>query len=143
MLLRNTVECSPSERSSLSVARSPISSRGRTLSFEFGPPRGEEAERGLEKTLVELEPLQPSFVSVTYGAGGSTKDKTREIVEHIHHNTSMPVMPHLTCVGHTRQQIVDIVTGYRDAGIENLLALGGDAPLDGADHRPTSATPPS
>ena len=104
----------------------------RTLSFEFGPPRDEKAERQLHKALLALEPLRPDFTSVTYGALGSTKDKTREIVEHIHHNPSMPVMPHLTCVGHTRQQIVDIVSDYRDLGIENLLALGGDPPLDGA-----------
>lgn len=103
----------------------------RTLSFEFSPPRDDDAERELHKALLKLEKLRPDFTSVTYGALGSTKDKTREIVEHIHHNTSMPVMPHLTCVGHTRQQIVDIVTEYRDMGIENLLCLGGDQPADG------------
>lgn len=103
----------------------------RTLSFEFGPPRDDAAQRRLEKTLLTLERLQPDFTSVTYGALGSTTDKTREIVEHIHHNTSMPVMPHLTCVGHTRAQITEIVTGYRELGIENLLALGGDPPTDG------------
>jgi methylenetetrahydrofolate reductase (NADPH) len=104
---------------------------GRTFSFEFGPPRSPEAERTLEKTLVELEPFEPDFVSVTYGAGGSTRDKTREIVEHIHRDTSMMVMPHLTCVGHTRAEVVDIVTGYRDVGLDNLLALAGDPPADG------------
>jgi methylenetetrahydrofolate reductase (NADPH) len=104
---------------------------GQTRSFEFGPPRTEQAERTLEKTLLELEPLEPSFVSVTYGAGGSTRDKTREVVEHIHRDTSMTVMPHLTCVGHTRAQVIEIVTGYRDAGMQNLLALGGDPPLEG------------
>jgi methylenetetrahydrofolate reductase (NADPH) len=105
--------------------------RGRTFSFEFSPPRDEHAERQLHKTLLALEKLHPDFTSVTYGALGSTKDKTREIVEHIHHNTSMPVMPHLTCVGHTRAQIEQIVGDYRDMGIENLLALGGDPPADG------------
>jgi methylenetetrahydrofolate reductase (NADPH) len=105
---------------------------GRTFSFEFGPPRTEEAERQLHKALLKLERLQPSFTSVTYGALGSTRDKTREIVEHIHHNTSMTVMPHLTCVGHTREQITDIVTDYREMGIENILALGGDPPADGS-----------
>jgi methylenetetrahydrofolate reductase (NADPH) len=103
---------------------------GQTFSFEFGPPRNEEGERRLEKTLLELEPLQPDFVSVTYGAGGSTRDKTREIVEHIHRDTSMLPMPHLTCVAHTRDQITEIVSGYRDAGLVNLLALGGDPPLE-------------
>jgi methylenetetrahydrofolate reductase (NADPH) len=110
---------------------------GRTLSFEFGPPRTEEAERQLEKTLLALEPLQPSFVSVTYGAGGSTRDKTREIVLHIARDTSMTPMPHLTCVCHTRQEVVDIVAGYRDEGLENILALGGDPPLDAADEGPS------
>ena len=106
---------------------------GRTFSFEFTPPRTDEAERQLHKALLKLEKLQPSFASVTYGALGSTRDTTRHIVEHIHRNTSIPVMPHLTCVGHTRQQIVDIVTDYREMGIENLLALGGDPPVDGGD----------
>ncbi|MDQ1403939.1 MAG: methylenetetrahydrofolate reductase [Actinomycetota bacterium] len=106
---------------------------GRTFSFEFGPPRTDDAARRLDKTLVELEPLKPSFVSVTYGAGGSTRETTREIVEHIHRDTTMTPMPHLTCVGHTHQQVVDIVTGYRDAGLENLLALGGDPLVDAPD----------
>lgn len=105
---------------------------GRTMSFEFGPPRDEVAERNLYKALIALERLQPDFTSVTYGALGSTKDKTWEIVEHIHHNTSMTVMPHLTCVGHTRPQIESIIGDYRELGIENLLCLGGDPPLDGA-----------
>jgi len=103
---------------------------GPTLSFEFGPPRDAEGERRLEKTLLDLEALSPSFVSVTYGAGGSTRTKTREIVEHIHRDTSMTPMPHLTCVGHRRDDIIDIVTRYRDAGLENLLALAGDPPAD-------------
>ena len=104
--------------------------RGTTLSFEFGPPRTDEQRQRLEKTLLELEPLQPSFVSVTYGAGGSTRDMTREVVEHIHRDTSMTPMPHLTCVAHTRAEIRSIVEGYRDVGLVNLLALGGDPPLD-------------
>jgi methylenetetrahydrofolate reductase (NADPH) len=104
---------------------------GRTFSFEFSPPRDDDAERQLHKALLKLERLQPDFTSVTYGALGSTKDKTSDIVEHIHRNTSLTVMPHLTCVGHTRAQIDEIVAGYRDMGIENLLALGGDPPLDG------------
>jgi methylenetetrahydrofolate reductase (NADPH) len=106
---------------------------GPTFSLEFGPPRTEEAEQRLAKTLVELEPLAPSFVSVTYGALGSTRDATAKIVDHITTNTSMTVMPHLTCVAHTRAQLEEIVGGYRAAGIENLLCLGGDPPEDGAD----------
>jgi len=104
---------------------------GRTFSFEFFPPRTEEAERILEKTLIELEPLQPSFVSVTYGAGGSTREKTREIVSRIDRETSMTPMPHLTCMGHSRVEVIDIVTAYRGEGMDNLLALAGDPPADG------------
>ena len=107
---------------------------GRTYSFEFGPPRTPEAEERLQKTLLALEPLQPSFVSVTYGAGGSTRETTRRIVEHIRRDTSMTPMPHLTCVAHTRDEVVDIVADYRDSGLENILALGGDPPLDGLEH---------
>jgi methylenetetrahydrofolate reductase (NADPH) len=103
---------------------------GQTFSFEFFPPKTDEAQRTLEKTLQELEPLGPSFVSVTYGAGGSTRDKTREVVLHIHHDTSMTAMAHLTCPGHTRAELTQIVEDYRDAGIENILALGGDPPVD-------------
>jgi methylenetetrahydrofolate reductase (NADPH) len=102
---------------------------GRTYSFEFFPPKTEEAERNLEKALIELEPLRPSFVSVTYGAGGSTRDRTREIVSYINTETSMTAMPHLTCVAHRCSDIVEIVTGYRDEGFENILALGGDPPV--------------
>jgi methylenetetrahydrofolate reductase (NADPH) len=109
---------------------SDLLAQGPTLSFEFGPPRTPEAERILEKTLVELEPLAPSFVSVTYGAGGSTRDKTREIVEHIARDTSMTPMPHLTCVAHRRDDVVAILAGYRDEGLDNVLALAGDPPLD-------------
>ena len=108
--------------------------QGRTYSFEFGPPRTPEAAERLEKTLLELEPLHPSFVSVTYGAGGSTRDTTRQIVEHIARDTSMTPMPHLTCVAHTRAELVEIVSGYRDSGLENILALGGDPPADGVEY---------
>lgn len=103
---------------------------GPTYSFEFGPPRTPEAEERLEKTLIELEPLHPSFVSVTYGALGSTRDTTRRIVEHIARDTSMTPMPHLTCVAHRRDEVVSIVEGYRDAGLHNILALGGDPPAE-------------
>ncbi len=101
---------------------------GRTFSFEFFPPRTDEAERALEKALSELEPLAPSFVSVTYGAGGSTRDRTRDIVIGVERDTSMTAMAHLTCIGHTRSDLQEIVGEYRDAGIDNILALGGDPP---------------
>ncbi len=104
--------------------------QGRTFSFEFFPPKTDEAERVLEKTLHELEPLRPSFVSVTYGAGGSTRERTREIVSYINRDTSMTAMPHLTCMAHTCEDLTEIVTGYREEGFENILALGGDPPAD-------------
>jgi methylenetetrahydrofolate reductase (NADPH) len=103
---------------------------GRTFSFEFFPPKTDEAARALEKTLGELEPLHPSFVSVTYGAAGSTRDRTRDIVLHIERDTTMTAMAHLTCIAHTRSQLSEIIAEYKMAGIENLLALAGDPPQD-------------
>ena len=109
---------------------SDILAGGRSISFEFFPPRSPEAEEQLERTLVELEPLQPSYVSVTYGAGGSTRDRTHDLVVRINRDTSMTAMAHLTCAAHTRAELVDVVTRYRDAGVENVLALGGDPPKE-------------
>ncbi|MBW3658949.1 MAG: methylenetetrahydrofolate reductase [NAD(P)H] [Actinobacteria bacterium] len=106
---------------------------GRTSSFEFFPPRTDEGERNLRDTLNELEPLDPSFVSVTYGAGGSTRERTHRIVVDILERTSMTPMAHLTSVAHTRDDLVGILTRYRDAGVENILALRGDPPADGGD----------
>jgi methylenetetrahydrofolate reductase (NADPH) len=103
---------------------------GTSYSFEFSPPRSDEMEAVLARTLRTLEPLRPSYVSVTYGAGGSTRERTHELVVDINANTSMTAMAHLTCAAHTRDQLSDIVSRYRDAGIENILALGGDPPKD-------------
>jgi methylenetetrahydrofolate reductase (NADPH) len=104
---------------------------GPTFSVEFMPPRSDEMLRQLEKTLRELEPLAPSFCSVTYGAGGSTRGRTYEAVRYIHQDTPMPAMPHLTCVGQSRDEIEQLVRSYAADGIENLLALAGDPPQDG------------
>src|SRR3954454_14288490 len=103
---------------------------GHTYSFEFFPPKTDEAERALEKAIGELEPLDPSFVSVTYGAGGSTRDRTRDIVIHIQRDAGITAMAHLTCIAHTRDQLVSLLEEYREAGIENILALAGDPPVD-------------
>jgi methylenetetrahydrofolate reductase (NADPH) len=103
---------------------------GRVVSFEFFPPKTDEAMATLEQTLAELERLHPSFVSVTYGAGGSTRDRTHDIVVRINMQTTMTAMAHLTCAAHTRAELEEIVVRYRDAGIENILALGGDPPAD-------------
>jgi methylenetetrahydrofolate reductase (NADPH) len=107
-----------------------VLARGRSFSFEFFPPRTVEMEETLRRTLVDLEPLGPSYVSVTYGAGGTTRERTHEIVVDILRNTSMIPMAHLTCAAHTRAELVDVVTRYADAGIENILCLGGDPPAD-------------
>lgn len=103
---------------------------GRTYSFEFFPPKTSEAEEQLATALVELEPLHPSFVSVTYGAGGSTREGTRNWVLHILRDTSMLPMAHLTCAAHFRSQLEEILTGYWNEGVENILALRGDPPKD-------------
>jgi methylenetetrahydrofolate reductase (NADPH) len=102
--------------------------QGRCYSFEFFPPRTPEAEATLESTLVELQPLQPSYVSVTYGAGGSTRQRTHDLVVRINERHALCAMAHLTCVGHTRAELTDIVTRYRHSGVDNILALGGDPP---------------
>ena len=106
---------------------------GPTYSFEFPPPRTEALLREFEKTVQELEPLEPSFCSVTYGAGGSSRENTLDAVLHIQRDTSLNAMPHLTCVAQTRDDITALVERYRDEGIENLLALAGDPPLDNPD----------
>ena len=104
---------------------------GPTLSFEFFPPKTDEAERQLEKALHELRPLGPSFVSVTYGAGGSTRERTRDIVVGIERDTGMTAMAHLTCMGHRAADITALLDEYRDGSITNILALAGDPPADG------------
>ena len=107
-----------------------ILAAGPSSSFEFFPPKTPAAEEQLEQALLELEPLSPSFVSVTYGAGGSTRERTHDLVARINHETTMTGMAHLTCAAHARSELDDIVTRYRDANIENILALGGDPPKD-------------
>jgi len=106
---------------------------GPTLSFEFFPPKDDEAQRQLEKVIHELAPLRPSFVSVTYGALGSTRDRTKDIVIAVNDDQPFPAMAHLTCVGHTRAEIVALLDEYAAAGVCNILALAGDPPADGSD----------
>lgn len=105
---------------------------GPTLSFELFPPKTDEAERALEKCVAELAELRPSFVSVTYGALGSTRERTRDVVVRINEEQDFPAMPHLTCVGHSRADIAGLLDEYAAKGIENILALGGDPPADGS-----------
>ena len=109
---------------------------GRTFSFEFFPPKTDGGWLSLGRTIAELEPLQPSFVSVTYGAGGSTRSRTHDVVSWVRKETAVPPMAHLTCFGHTKGEVSQILDDYTAAGIENILALRGDPPLD-----PTDASP--
>ncbi|MCU1353740.1 MAG: 5,10-methylenetetrahydrofolate reductase [Acidimicrobiales bacterium] len=106
---------------------------GPTWSFEFFPPKTPEGEQALVATIAELGELHPSFVSVTYGALGTTRELTRDLVIGVNHDHPFPAMPHLTCVGHTRAELVELLEGYRAEGIENILALAGDPPADGSD----------
>ena len=103
---------------------------GPSSSFEFFPPKTPAAEAQLEQALRELEPLHPSFVSVTYGAGGSTRERTHDLVVRINRDTSMTAMAHLTCAAHTRAELLEIVSRYRDAEVSNILTLGGDPPKE-------------
>lgn len=99
-----------------------------SISFEFFPPKSDEAAAQLERTIAELSALQPAFVSVTYGAGGSTREKTLEIVSRIRQHAGIEAMAHLTCVGATREEIGAIVGRLAAAGVTNVLALRGDPP---------------
>ena len=101
----------------------------RSISFEFFPPKTEEAERSLFETIKNLQPLQPSFVSVTYGAGGSSRDRTINLIRRIIKETSLTVMAHLTCIGHTKKELIEILFQYKKMGVENILALRGDIPV--------------
>jgi methylenetetrahydrofolate reductase (NADPH) len=105
-----------------------------SFSFEFFPPKTPEATGALFETIIQLEPLKPSFVSVTYGAGGTTRERTHELVVRLKTTTTLDPIPHLTCIGHTQQEIAEILTRYAAAGVGNLLALRGDPPRGGAPH---------
>ena len=100
----------------------------RSFSFEFFPPKDEAGEEVLWRSISELEPLNPTFVSVTYGAGGTTRDRTVAITGRIARETTMLPMAHLTCVGHTTEELQRILDSLRDAGVRNVLALRGDPP---------------
>ncbi|MDA8313305.1 MAG: methylenetetrahydrofolate reductase [Actinomycetota bacterium] len=101
-------------------------STGKTWSFEFFPPRSDAEQATLIRTLHELEPLQPSFVSVTYRGGAASRKRTFDLVTAMLHVTTLTPMAHLTCTGHSRLELAEILVEYRKAGIENLMALGGD-----------------
>ena len=106
---------------------------GRTVSFEFPPPKTPEALIAFDETMDDLSRLGPSFISVTYGALGSSRDTTRDVVVRVDKERDFPAVPHLTCVGHTRAALSELLVHYRDAGVENILCLAGDPPADGSD----------
>ena len=110
-----------------------------TYSFEFFPPKDQEGETRLWSAITALEPIAPDFISVTYGAGGSTRDRTIRITSEITEHTKLPVVAHLTCVGSTRDELLEILTRYKAAGIQNILALRGDP--TGGPRAPWSPTP--
>jgi len=98
------------------------------FSFEFSPPRTDEAAEQLRTTARELAALRPDYVSVTYGAGGSTRERTIETVTEIKRDTGIEAMAHLTCVGHTKEELAEVLDRLAAGGIENVLALRGDPP---------------
>jgi methylenetetrahydrofolate reductase (NADPH) len=105
-----------------------LGSGKRSVSFEFFPPKDDEGFAELFRTIEALKPLEPTYVSVTYGAGGSTRRKTVELVKRIKHEIGIEAMAHLTCVGATREEISDVLEDLRGGGIENVLPLRGDPP---------------
>lgn len=115
-------------------ARDIFTSGKPTVSFEFFPPKTSEAQENLFTTILELETIQPAFVSVTYGAGGSTRELTHDLVLRLKKQTSLDPVPHLTCVGHTEAEIEAILERYAAAGVSNILALRGDPPRDQPDY---------
>ena len=106
------------------------------VSFEFFPPKDDKAEEALWKSIKRLEPLNPQFVSVTYGAGGSTRTRTHDTVKRIRNETSLQPAAHLTCVGASKAETDEIIRGYWDAGIRHIVALRGDMPELGAPYEP-------
>jgi len=109
------------------------------FSFEFFPPKTEQGVANLFETVSALRDLEPAFVSVTYGAGGSTRELTLELVARIRREAGIEAMAHLTCVGATREELRETLERLAAAGIENVLALRGDPPRGQADFESTPA----
>ena len=101
---------------------------GPLFSFEFFPPKTPDGERNLQDALARLAPMHPSFVSVTYGAGGTTRDRTAQVCEFLRREFGFTVMPHLTCVGHTAADLGGIADRIHAGGFRNIMALRGDPP---------------
>jgi methylenetetrahydrofolate reductase (NADPH) len=128
MLLRMALRTSSSPAGGSPSVSDLIAAGERSISFEFFPPKDEAGERQLWTALRELEALRPTFVSVTYGAGGSTRDRTIRLTEGIAAQTTLTPMAHLTCVGHSRDELRSVIGSYAGAGVRNVLALRGDPP---------------
>ena len=109
--------------------------RGRFVSFELWPPRTPESAAALEATLEQLTPLGPAFVAITYGAGGSTRERTHDLVLRLVDSPLLP-LAHLTCAAHHRWELIELMERYRRAGVDNLLALHGDPPLSATEELP-------
>jgi methylenetetrahydrofolate reductase (NADPH) len=105
-----------------------------TFSFEFFPPRNDEAAEELFANIARLQGLGPSFVSVTYGAGGTTRERTHDLILRIQRETDLTAVSHLTCVCHSEADLAAILTRYAESGVENILALGGDPPRNLANY---------
>ena len=108
----------------------------RTYSFELFPPKTEQGSQNLLKTIAELAALNPDFISCTYGAGGGSRDKTLEVVQHIQDKHNITGLAHLTCVLHTKEEIKNILQDIHSRGIENVLALRGDPPRENPSWKP-------
>ncbi len=104
-----------------------------TASFELFPPKSDDGWDALFTAVADLEPLKPSFVSVTYGAGGSTRRLTHDLVVRIRRETSLDPVPHLACIGHSREEVDTILARYAEEGVSNILALRGDRPAGSVD----------
>ena len=121
MTLTNPVDCSAS------VPR---------ISVEFFPPKSEKAAEQLLYAASELRSIQPDFASITYGAGGSTRSRTLEYARRLKEDLGYTIMPHLTCVGHSRDELKEIIAEFKDAGLRQIMALRGDPPQDAQDFTP-------
>ncbi len=108
--------------------------KGSGIAFEFFAPKTEEGEKSLFENLEKLESVKPAYVSVTYGAGGGNRVNTQKIVKRIATERSLTVMAHLTCIGHTADEIAGLLDAYKNCGIENIMALRGDPPKEGNIH---------